>query len=77
MKKRSNTNLTHRETSEAFTQRDLSLTEDVVKQLLSKHKYVKRKMQKAVTMEETKNRNEQFEKKEKLREEYNKSENPM
>jgi hypothetical protein len=71
------TNLTHRAISEAFTQRGMNVTEHVVQQLLKKHNYVKRKMQKAVTLKETTNRNEQFEKIQKLKEEYNQSENPI
>jgi hypothetical protein len=71
------TNLTQREISDAFSQRGMHVTEHVVKQLLKKHGYVKRKMQKAATMKETKNRNEQFEKIQELKEEYNQSENPI
>jgi hypothetical protein len=70
------TNLTHKEISSAFAQRNMTVTEHVVKQLLTKHGYVKRKMQKTITMKDTKNRNEQFEKIKELREEYEKSENP-
>ena len=71
------TNLTQNEISAAFAQRGMIVTEHVVKQLLDKHGYVKRKMQKTVTMKDTKNRNEQFEKIQELREEYEKSENPV
>ena len=71
------TNLTQKEISEAFAQRGMEVTEHVVKQLIDKHGYVKRKMQKTVTMKDTKNRNEQFEKIQELREEYEKSENPI
>jgi len=67
------TNLTNREISEAFTQRGMNVTEHVVQQLLKKHKFVKRQMQKTLTMKETKNRNEQFEKIQELKEEYNQS----
>ena len=71
------TNLTQREISEAFEHRGMNVTEHVVKQLLDKHGYVKRKMQKTVTMKDTTNRNEQFKKIQELREEYEKSENPI
>jgi len=71
------TNLTHRAISEAFAQRGMNVTEHVVKQLLAKHGYVKRKMQKTVTMKDTIDRNEQFEKIQELKEEYKKSENPI
>lgn len=55
----------------------MNISEHVVKQLLEKHGFVKRKMQIAITMKETKNRNEQFEKISELRGEYSKSENPI
>jgi len=42
----------------------------VVKQLLKKHGFVERKMQKTVTMKDCKDRNEQFEKIHELKEEY-------
>ena len=71
------TNLTHKEISDLFAQRSMTVSEHVVKQLLKKHGYVKRKMQKMATMKETKNRNEQFEKIQELKEEYEKSENPI
>ena len=71
------TNLTQREISDAFAQRGMDVTEHVVKQLLGKHGYVKRKMQKTVTMKDTTNRNEQFKKIQELKEEYEKSENPI
>ncbi len=40
----------------------MNITPYVVKQLLKKHGFVKRKMQKAVTMKDCKDRNEQFKK---------------
>src|SRR5674536_379432 len=55
----------------------MNITPHVVKQLLKKHGFVERKMQKAVTMKDCKDRNEQFEKIHKLKEEYSKSENPI
>ena len=71
------TNLTQREISEIFAQRGMHVTEHVVKQLLDKHGYVKRKMQKTITMKATMERNEQFENITKLRGEYEESENPI
>jgi hypothetical protein len=71
------TNLTNREISEAFTQRGMNVTEHVVSQLLQKHGYVKRQMQKTATLKETKNRDEQFKKIQELKTEYNQSENPV
>jgi len=55
----------------------MNISPHVVKQLLKKHGFVKRKMQKSVAMKDSKDRNEQFEKIKKLREEYSKSENPI
>src|SRR5450759_5306152 len=71
------TNLSLKEISKAFESKSMNITPHVVKQLLKKHDFVERKMQKAVTMKECKDRNEQFEKIHKLKEEYSKSENPI
>lgn len=62
------TNLNRKEISKAFKARGMDISPHVVKQLLKKHGFVERKMQKAVTMKETKDRNEQFEKISELRE---------
>jgi hypothetical protein len=71
------TNLGQRDISKAFQERGYTVSEHVVKQLLKKHQYVRRKMQKAKTMKEVENRNEQFENINKLKEKYTKSENPI
>jgi hypothetical protein len=71
------TNLKQKEISEEFKSRGHKVSEHVVKQLLEKHGYVKRKMEKAKTLKETKNRNEQFENIELLRKEYEESNNPV
>jgi hypothetical protein len=71
------TNLGQRDISKAFQERGYKVSEHVVKQLLKKHNYVKRKMQKAKTMKEVENRNEQFENIKKLREEHTKAGNPI
>lgn len=71
------TNLGQRAISKAFEERGYKISEHVVKQLLKKHKYVKRKMQKTKTVKEAKQRNEQFENIKKLREKYTKKENPI
>ena len=71
------TNLTLVEISKAFKAKGMNISEFVAKQLLAKHGFVERKMQKAVTMKETNDRNEQFERISELREEYSKSENPI
>ena len=71
------TNLGQRAISKAFEERGYKISEHVVKQLLKKHKYVKRKMQKTKTVKEAKQRNEQFENIKELREEYTQKENPI
>jgi hypothetical protein len=71
------TNLSLKEISKAFESKGMNISPHVVKQLLKKHGFVKRKMQKTVTMKDCKNRNEQFEKINKLKEEYSKNENPI
>lgn len=71
------TNLTIVDISKAFKAKGMNISEHVVKQLLEKHKFVERKMQKSVTMKETKNRNEQFEKIHTLKDEYINSDNPV
>lgn len=71
------TNLSFKEISKAFESKGMSISPHVVKQLLKKHGFVKRKMQKSVTLKDSKDRNEQFEKINKLKEEYSKGENPI
>src|SRR5674536_330474 len=70
-------NLSLKEISKAFESKSMNITPHVVKQLLKKHGFVERKMQKTVTMKDCKDRNEQFEKIHELKEEYSKSENPI
>jgi hypothetical protein len=71
------TNLSLKEISEAFESRGMNISPHVIKQLLKKHGFVERKMQKAVTMKTCKERNEQFEKIHKLVNEYKESKNPI
>jgi hypothetical protein len=71
------TNLGQKDISKAFEKRGYKVSEHVVKQLLKKQKYVKRKMQKTKTVREAEQRNEQFENIKGLKEEYTKSENPI
>ncbi len=66
------TNLSLKEISEAFESKGMNITPHVVKQLLKKHGFVERKMQKAVTMKDCKDRNEQFERIHELINEYSK-----
>src|SRR5674476_1393441 len=62
---------------EILKDNSMNIYEHVVKQLLEKHKFGERKMKKSVTMKETKNRNEQFEKIHTLKDEYINSDNPV
>ena len=71
------TNLKRRQISEMFAERGMDVSMHVVKQLLDKHGFVKRKMQKTKTMKETENRNEQFERIYELRAEYENTVNPI
>jgi hypothetical protein len=71
------TNLGQRGISKAFKEKGYAVSEHVVKQLLKKHKYVKRKMHKTKTVKEAEQRNEQFENIKELRENYIQNENPI
>jgi hypothetical protein len=71
------TNLGLKGISREFEKKGYKILEYVVKQLLKKHKYVKRKMHKTKTMQESEQRNEQFENIKELRERYTKEENPI
>ena len=71
------TNLCPKEISKAFESKGMNITPYVVKQLLKKHGFVERKMQKTVTMKDCKDRNEQFERIHELINEYSKSKNPI
>ena len=71
------TNLTLTEISNAFTSKGMNISQHVVKQLLKKHGFVKRKMHKAVTMKDNEDRNEQFERINELKKEYSESDNPI
>ena len=71
------TNLSLKEISKAFESKGMNISPYVVKQLLKKHGFVERKMQKAVTMKDCKDRNEQFERIHELINEYSTSKNPI
>jgi len=64
------TNLGQKAISKAFQERGYKVSEHVVKQLLKKHKYVQRKMQKTKTVKEAEHRDEQFKNINKLQGEY-------
>ncbi|WP_269849383.1 ISAzo13-like element transposase-related protein [Methanosarcina horonobensis] len=72
------TNLSLKEISKAFESKGMNVSPHVIKQLLKKYGFVKRKMQqKAVTMKACKDSDEQFERIQELINEYSKSENPI
>ena len=71
------TNLSLKEISKAFESKGMNISPYVVKQLLMKHGFVERKMQKTIKMKDCKDRNEQFEKISELIDKYSKSKNPI
>ena len=71
------TNLKRVEISKKFSERNMEVSEHIVKQLLDKHGYGERKMQKTKTMKDVENRNEQFENMARIRAEYEGNENPI
>jgi hypothetical protein len=71
------TDLTCSEIREKLKDEGIIVGKQIVKNLLLKHRYKKRKIQRRRTIKQVVNRNEQFEKIAKLREEYSKSENPI
>ena len=64
------TNLGQKGISKEFEKKGYKVSPYVVKQLLKKYKYVKRKMQKTKTVKEAAERDEQFENIKDLREKY-------
>jgi len=71
------THLSFREIIEAMNTEGLHISKPIVKQLLKKHGYVKRKAQKNIALGVSENRNEQFEKIATLKKKYEKSGNPV
>jgi hypothetical protein len=71
------TNLSLKEISKAFESKGMNISPYVVKQLLMKHGFVERKMQKTIKMKDCKDRNEQFERISELIDEYSKNKNPI
>ncbi|MEJ6485184.1 hypothetical protein N0Y54_28395, partial [Nostoc punctiforme UO1] len=71
------TNLTHQQIVEGLKAQETIVSTTVVKKLLKKHGYVKRKAQKQQTTGITKNRNEQFENLAKITAEYESQGNPI
>jgi hypothetical protein len=71
------TNLRQKDIASVFHEKGYKVSSFVVKQLLKKHHFVKRKMQKVKTMKEVEYRNEQFENIKTQREKYEKTGNPI
>lgn len=71
------TNLTQKEISEKMRVNGVNISVTVVKQLLKKHGYVKRKAQKKKTMKIHPDRNQQFEIIAELKEKYLNNQNPI
>ncbi len=71
------TNLTKKEVVILLKKEWISVSITVIKGLFKKHWYVKRKLSKEDAMNNVEDRNEQFEKIEKLKEEYMDSDNPI
>jgi hypothetical protein len=71
------TNLTRKEISTKMALKGLKVSKNIVKKLLKKHGYVKRKALKKKSTGEHKDRNQQFENISKLRSEYEKNGSPI
>ncbi len=71
------TNLTQKEISEKMKENRIDISVTVVKQLLKKHGYVKRKQQKKKTMKYCEGRDEQFKKIKQLQKNYENTDNPI
>ena len=62
---------------EGLKQQGIEISAPIVRKLLDKHNYVKRKAQKQLATGQTENRNEQFENIERLKQEYRDAGNPI
>ena len=62
---------------EGLKQQGIEISAPIVRKLLDKHKYVKRKAQKQLATGQTENRNEQFENIDRLKQEYRDAGNPI
>lgn len=70
-------NLSHKEISKEMSLKGINVSVTVVKQLLKKHCFVKRKARKNLPIGSSENRDEQFENIRKIKEEYMNSDNPV
>ncbi len=71
------TNLTRREIAEGMKKEGIDVSKNIVRKLLKKHGYVKRKALKKKSTGEHKDRNRQFKKIARLRKKYKKDKNPI
>ncbi len=71
------THLTFTEIIDSMCAEGICISKSIVKQLLKKHGFVKRKAQKNIALGKSENRNEQFEKISSLKQKYKKSGNPV
>jgi len=71
------TNLTRKQIAEKLEKEGFQLSVTVVKKLLDKHNFCRRKARKTKSGRQTENRDEQFQKIDWLKEAYNKSHNPV
>lgn len=62
---------------EGLKQQGIEISAPIVRKLLAKHNYVKRKAQKQLATGKTENRNEQFENIDRLKQEYREAGNPI
>lgn len=71
------TNLTKNEIRKAMAKRGISVSKNIVKKLLKKNKFVKRRAQKSTATTQHKDRDAQFQKIAKAKQEYEQSDNPI
>ncbi len=71
------TNLSYKKIAAKMKEEGISISETVVKKLLKRHGFKKRKAMKKKPIGSSKNRNEQFENIAKLKEQYLKDGNPV
>ncbi len=71
------TNLSHKKIAAKIKEAGITISVTVVKKLLKKHGFTKRKALKSKAIGASKNRNEQFEKINQLKEQYFKDDNPV
>ena len=71
------TDLSNYDIRQRLKAQGINVGKSIVKKLLSKHGYKKRKIQRRLTLKNVENRNEQFEKIAKLKQEYMQSNNPV